>query len=98
MDGKLQMRKLYKFYWDCGRSGDLEGTFVCEEERIQKLIGQDINFGEVLGKHSEITGTLQTKDIEECSDDQEFIDKVIEAGLVPSGFNPLHYYEEFENV
>lgn len=25
------MKKLYSFYWDCGRMGNLEGLFIAEE-------------------------------------------------------------------
>lgn len=45
---------LYKFNVDCGRMGELEGAFEADESQIENLIGQDVYFGEVLGKHSEI--------------------------------------------
>ena len=72
------MKKLYSFCWECGRMGDLEGLFIAEENEVKKLIGKEIYFGEVLGKHSEIYGDLEEKDITVKSDDQEFIAKLRE--------------------
>ena len=63
------MKKLYKFYWDCGRMGSLEGVFVAEETELKAAIGKTIDFGEALGKHSEIDGPLLDKDITEISVD-----------------------------
>ena len=51
------MNKLYKFHWDCGRMGNLDGVFIAEPKEIEALIGKEIHFGEVLGKHSDIQGT-----------------------------------------
>lgn len=85
---------LYKFYWDCGRMGDLEGLFVVDSKDLENLYGKEIYFGEVLGKHSEIYGTLESKDISLISDDQEKIDWLVNLfGTSISGFNPVDYYE-----
>jgi len=89
------MKKLYKFSWFCGRMGDLDGIFVAEDSDVEALIGKNIYFGEVLGKHSEIHGILDAGDVVVKSDDQDFIAKFIEImgdGTI-SGFNPLDYYE-----
>ncbi len=91
------MNKLCRFYWDCGRQGSLEGTFVASEDDLQKAIGQKLYFGEVLGKHSEIYGKLEEKDITILTDDQDFIQKAIEYGLVPCGYNPFDYLPENED-
>jgi len=85
--------KLYKFYWDCKRMGKLEGIFTAEEENIKKAIGREICFGEVLGKHSEIFGTLEEGEIIEITDDQDFIKKFKELKL-DTGYNPLDYLED----
>ena len=52
---------LYKFDYYCGRMGDLEGLFFAKEKSIESLIGQYIHFGEVLGKHSDISVTIEEK-------------------------------------
>ena len=89
------MKKLYQFDWHCGRMGDLDGLFIAEESEVNAIIGKNIYFGEVLGKHSEVSGTLDPEDIQVKTDDQEFIAKFIEImgdGTI-SGFNPLDYYD-----
>lgn len=92
------MKKIYEFNWDCGRMGELEGLFIAEESDIEKLIGKEIYFGEVLGKHSEIFGILEEKDLTVKSDDQDFIQKFIETmgDSTISGYNPIDYYEKDE--
>lgn len=84
---------LYKFFWDCGRQGELHGVFAASDDDIQNAIGRDVYFGEVLGKHSEVHGTLDVGDLEKLDADQEFIDKASAIGLIPNGFNPLDYIE-----
>lgn len=70
------MKKLYKFHWDCGRAGNLYGVFIAEESDVKTIIGEDAYFGSVLGKHSEVHGTVKPGDITEMSDDQGFIAKM----------------------
>jgi hypothetical protein len=43
---------LYKFFWDCGRNGSVDGIFVAYDKEVEKLIGREINLGEALGKHT----------------------------------------------
>lgn len=85
------MLKLYKFFWDCGRQGNIEGVFIAEESDVEKL--SYVYFGEVLGKHSEIGGDLEEKDITIVSEDQELISKLEEVfgSKTISGYNPLEY-------
>ena len=96
------MNIIAKFYWDCGRMGEVDGIFVTTKEAIDAAIGQEIYFGEILGKHSEVSGTLNEGDIEILSEDQDFIAKFVEilGGGTISGYNPLEYlpdhYEEEE--
>jgi hypothetical protein len=79
--------------------GDLSGLFIADSAEIEKLIGKEIYFGEVLGKHSEVSGTLDKDDLTVQTDDQEFIkkfEKLIGTGTI-SGFNPLDYYDEAQS-
>ena len=92
------MKTIYKFFWDCGRSGNLEGVFVSTTEEVSKVIGKNIYFGEVLGKHSEIYGILEETDLKIITDNPDFIE-LFEKFDLTSGYNPLDYYEENqENV
>lgn len=91
------MKKLYKFYWDCGRQGDVEGIFIADEKEIERAIGNEVYFGEILGKHSEIYGVLEDHDISELEVSEttiEELEKVLGRSIV--GYNPLDYMEDFE--
>lgn len=89
-----KIAKLYRFTLDCGRMGSLEGTFVATDREVKAAIGKRAYFGEVLGKHSEIECSLAREHFAVLTDDQTFIDKAAEYGLIPSGHNPLAYVEE----
>ena len=90
------MKKLYKFFWDAGRQGVVEGAFVAEEDEVEAAIGRDVYFGEILGKHSEIYGTLEDKDLTVLCEDQFFIEgfKNIVGNI---GYNPLEYLSPDES-
>jgi hypothetical protein len=91
------MKLLVQFCWNCGRQGDVKGLFVVDRDELEKGYGREVYFGEILGKHSEIYGTLDREDIAVKSDDQEFIGKVEELlGSTLSGYNPFDYMREEE--
>lgn len=88
--------KLYSFYWSCGRMGSLDGLFVAKESELEKLFGETIYFGEVLGKHSEIYGELEKKDITLVSEDHDkilWLLSVLSTDSTISGYNPFDYYD-----
>lgn len=91
------MNKLWVFKWDCGRQGELEGLFIATQEEVNDAIGCSVQFGECLGKHSDIHGTIDDGEIEEVMVEQSTIEDlyVIFGGTV-SGYNPLYYIEESE--
>lgn len=89
------MRKLYRFHWDCGRMGDVTGIFVEDEAVIEKAIGREVSFGEILGKHSDVNGTLDVKDITMICEDQPFI-RTFEDLRCQSGYNPINYIYDCE--
>jgi len=84
---------LYKFYWDCGRQGDVEGLFLADDVEVNAKIGREVYFGEILGKHSEVYGTLEPQDIQLISNDPVVV-KIFQDHNISSGHNPLHYAEE----
>lgn len=90
------MKGIYSFYWDCGRMGNVAGMFVADIEKMEQSIGKRVYFGEILGKHSEIYGTLEQGDIELKTADQDFIFKFEEVMGEDfcEGYNPLDYLEE----
>lgn len=38
-----KMLKLYRFHWDCGRMGNLEGLFVAEQSEVENLLGSTVS-------------------------------------------------------
>lgn len=87
------MKKLYHFFWDCGRIGDLSGLFISTDEEVDKIQNKEIYFGEVLGKHSDVGGVIEKDDIQEMSDDQDLINKLesIFKRRTITGYNPFDY-------
>lgn len=77
---------LWRFYWDCGRQGDVEGVFKATKEEVDAAIGMKVYFGEILGKHSEVFGELEEGEITLESDNP-----LVAKEAVESGYNPLDY-------
>ena len=88
------MKKLYKFKWIYNRGGDVEGIFVEDDDKVASAMGIKVYFGEIRGKHSESYGTLGKEDLTVLTEDQDFIKKAEEYGIVPSGYSPFDYIEE----
>lgn len=82
--------------------GELTGVFVSTTEAVKWLQESraEVYFGEVLGKHSEISGPIDDGDIELVTDDPTVID-VIEKYNLSTGYNPFDYsatdQEQFQN-
>lgn len=73
------MRKLWKFSWDCGRGGNVESVFVADGDEVRNAIGKEVYFGEILGKHSEVYGTLEATDVKELLATEEQIQWLIDT-------------------
>lgn len=88
-------KAIYKFYQDHGRMGSLEGIFVADPQRVKQLIDseEEVYFGEVLGKHSEIYGPISEGEITMVSDGSAFVG-LFEAHDLSSGFCPFDYMED----
>ena len=89
---------LVSFEWDCGRMGFVNGLFVTTTKELEAAYGKLVYFGDILGKHSDIEGTLETKDITVKTGDPVFINKLVEiiGSHNISGYNPLNYMNEEE--
>jgi hypothetical protein len=90
------MKVLASFEWDCGRMGVVEGLFITDEDSLAKAYGKEVYFGEILGKHSDISGAFHGDSITIKSKDQDFIDKLesVIGSKNISGYNPLDYIEQ----
>lgn len=87
------MKGIYSLDIDCGRMGDLQGKFVADSEEVKTLLDSklEVYWGEVLGKHSEVVGSIEPKEINLISDDPNVVE-MFEINNFSSGYNPFHYY------
>lgn len=86
--------KLWKFSEDYGRCGDVEGLFIATEEEIDKfLVGKEICFGEILGKHSEVSISFEKKDFKCLNVSKSTIAELFIASdsRSISGYNPFEH-------
>lgn len=91
------MKKLWSFYWDCGCQGYVEGIFIATEAEVSKAIGCEVYFGEILGKHSDVYGTVEEGEIKELKVSQSTVTELLSViGRNISGYNPLDYIEPRE--
>lgn len=91
------MKKLYVFFKDFGRMGEIEGLFIADDSQIDRIMGEEIYFGEALGKHSEVVVTMTEETLTVKTDDQEFIEKLEELmGTDISGYNPFNFFHPDE--
>ena len=82
---------LYKFYWDCGRNGCVEGVFIADKKDVEEATGRRVYFGEILGKHSEVQGTIDEGDIKMITDDKKVIEIIREHLGGGIGYDPFEY-------
>lgn len=74
---------IVRYFEDFGRMGSLDSTFACTELELRALKAWgSYHHGEVLGKHSDITGTFNDKTLAVLTSDVNFVDKALEYGLV----------------
>lgn len=90
------MKTAYRFLWDVRRMGVVEGVFIADSSEVDACLGKRVYFGEILGKHSEIYGTLGKEDLAVLTQDPGEIE-LIERLKLTSGYNPLDYIEETES-
>lgn len=85
-------KAIYKMNLDCGRMGSLEGIFVTDPPRVKQLIEskEEVYFGEVLGKHSEVTWVFDGPELTLVSDDAHLV-QLFEENNLSSGYNPFDY-------
>ncbi len=91
----MSKKGIYKFNADCGRGGYLNGIFIETSDRVEKIIGRTVYFGEVLGKHSDVEIDIEAGNIELASDRPEDIE-VVERLDLNMGYNPFDYIDEDE--
>lgn len=92
--------KLWKFEAECGRMGTLSGMFFASDYDIERyLIGRDVYFGEVLGKHSDIHIVITREQLKEIKIDEITVRTLYEAvdgKDTLCGYNPFDYLPDEE--
>lgn len=67
-------KKVYKYSEDFGRHGDLEAVFVADPAVVERMLARgEVYLGEVLGKHSEVTATIDGETMKEVTADPAVI-------------------------
>ena len=79
---------LYKFEAYFGRMGRLSGVFVAKPSEVAGAMGKTVRFGEVLGKHSDISLELGAIHFKRISSDPKFVNTVVKHGIT-CGHNPI---------
>ena len=87
------MKGIYKFNRYFGKMGELKGVFVADSDEVENIIGVDVYFGEVLGKFSEIQGTIRKEHVILVTEDPIAVE-IFEKYNLSSGYNPIEYHEE----
>jgi hypothetical protein len=90
------MRHLYKFCWEYDRGGKIFGLYIADEDVVESHLGKKYRFGEVLGKHSDISGVFDEYDAEIVSSDEEFIASFEKIVGESYGYNPIQTIEDQE--
>lgn len=92
---------LVKYNESFGRMGKLEGLFVCTKDELESLNGRLVDFGEVLGKHSEVYTDKVYENCKAISEDPDLISDlqtVLDYPNTICGYNPFDYIEEDEDL
>lgn len=89
MESDNESKKLWKF--DHSLSYDqCIGVFAATDEEVESIIGEEVSFGEIEGKHSEVYIEIDRDDFEVLSEDPAIVnDKSFRFG-----YNPIRYYKE----
>lgn len=88
-----ETKALYRYDFDFGRMGKLSGLFLAEPSKVKAAIGKTFDFGEALGKHSEIYGTIEGDDLKLVTDNPaeiEVVERLFGKDDI-CGRNPLKY-------
>lgn len=85
-------KAIFKFKADFNRNGSLEGVFISTKEKVDVLINNivTVDFGEVLGKHSDVHCDITNENLVFVSDNEKIVE-LFEQHDLESGYNPFNY-------
>lgn len=81
--------------------GRVESLIVCTKKDIKKQTGKTVYFGEVAGKHSEVSGKVEANMFEVLSEDKNLVTQMLSAfnkeydgePVTLMGISPFDYEE-----
>lgn len=76
--------------------GDIEGLFISTKEELEASYGETCKFGEVLGKHSEVSDELSKDSYKILTDKPEEIEMFQRVIGIDFGYNPLDFIPKKE--
>lgn len=88
--------KVYAYHQDFGRIGSLSGLFTADEEDVETAMGQEVYLDEVLGKHSEVEGSIDDSTVVLASEDPTVITFVSDALGGGIGVNIIQCWKDKE--
>lgn len=88
------MNKLWRWSFD-SRGGTLESYFTATEEEVQGILGETGWFGEVLGKHSDVSVRFTREQFDVISEDSAFVESFKEI-IGSTGYLPFAVLEDNE--
>lgn len=85
-------KAIYRLYMDF-HDGEVTGIFLANKKYIEYMIEHkvSVNFGDILGKYSDVRTTICNNDIKMVSDEKNVIDVFIKYQL-DNGYNPLNEF------
>ena len=87
-DGK----RLYRFFAKVGREGVVDSVFIATPEQVQETFGERVDFGPVLGEHSDVSIDVKAEHFSVLSKDPAIITALGGKDVSTiSGCNPLQY-------
>ena len=86
---------VYRFSHYQPRGYDVEGTFVATDEQVAAVIGKTVHFGEICGKHSDVSVVPTEKTLTLLTDDPAVVDAFVKFGF-SSGHDPVAQFEDLE--
>jgi hypothetical protein len=87
---------VYRYAESFGSHGDLASVFLATAGDIAAAMGKTAYLGEVLGKRSEVTATIDADTVTLATADPAVVEVVRALGL-ETGINPLDYIEDEES-
>ena len=86
---------VYRWSESFGRMGSLDGVFTAKADEVADVVGRDVHFGEVLGKHSDVSCELEEGQFALLTDDADFVEK-FKAFRLGTGTDPIQKLRDRE--